>query len=120
MPGADVGATCFAWVMDFAALLVAALSLVLAGLSLGWQIAQWLMSGARAKASLCHGLLDHGGAYVGDVGTDGRPKNLRPLVAQGLGREEVLAVRVTNHGRAPVTVTKYWAELKQGTLAFSP
>jgi hypothetical protein len=52
---------------ETAALIVSAVSLLVAGLSLGWQIAQWLLSAARPKAQLMHGVVNGGGAYVGPV-----------------------------------------------------
>ncbi|CCI54083.1 exported hypothetical protein [Nostocoides jenkinsii Ben 74] len=38
---------------EAAALLISAVSLLLAGLSLGWQIAQWLLSAGRPKPFSC-------------------------------------------------------------------
>lgn len=51
---------------ETAALIVSAVSLLVAGLSLGWRVAQWLLSAARPKAQLMHGVVgSSGGAYVG-------------------------------------------------------
>ncbi|OZF42110.1 phosphoribosylamine--glycine ligase [Rhodococcus sp. 14-2470-1a] len=86
------------------ALLISALSLVLAGLSLGWQIAQWLLSAGRPKASLMHGLSDGAQAWVGPVRKDGTGFDMSRLRQQGVTGSPVVGVQVTNHGRAPVVV----------------
>ena len=39
-----------------AALLISSGSLLLSGLAVGWQIAEWLWSGGRPKAELHHGI----------------------------------------------------------------
>jgi hypothetical protein len=86
------------------ALIVSAVSLLVAGLSLGWQVAQWLLSAARAKAVLLHGVLGPGGAYVGPVLREGRAHDVQSLRTQGATGPEVVGVKVTNHGRAPLVV----------------
>src|SRR4051794_26170762 len=68
---------------ETAALIIAAISLLFAGLSLGWQVAQWLLSAARPKAQLMHGVLDAGGAYVGPVGRGGKRMDVQQFRRQG-------------------------------------
>lgn len=91
---------------DVIALLISAISLVLAGVSLGWQIAQWLLSAGRPKASLMHGVSEGSGAIVGPV-TKAKP-SLRTsrLREQGMNGEEIIGIQITNHGRSPVSVEK--------------
>lgn len=102
------------------ALLIAALSLVLASLSLGWQIAQWLLSGGRPRATLMHGVWQGPGAYVGPVGKDGAGFDLTPLRRQGIEGPPVLGIQVTNHGRAPVVVESVQLRPRGGVMRFVP
>lgn len=103
-----------------AALLISALSLALAGLSLGWQVAQWLLSAGRPKAVLMHGLWQGAGAYVGPLTRNGSPKEINRLREQGIEGTEVVGVQVTNHGRAPVTVEKVSLHCRGGAMSFIP
>lgn len=102
------------------ALLIAALSLVMAALSLGWQVAQYLLSAGRPKATLLHGLATGSDAYSGPVGSDGKGFDLDQLREQGLIGSEVVGIQVTNHGRASVVVesVKLWP--RGGSMAFVP
>lgn len=102
------------------ALLIAALSLVLAGLSLGWQIAQWLLSGGRAKATLLHGVRQGSDAIIGPVGRDGAGFNITDLRRQGIDGAEVVGIQVTNHGRAPVVVEGVRLCPRGGAMRFVP
>lgn len=102
------------------ALVIACASLVLAAVSLGWQVAAWLMDGRRTRVTLLHGLMSTGGAYTGKVGRGGRPRDLTSLHRQGIHGTEVLGVAVTNVGRAPVRVDRYRIELTKGGLSFTP
>ncbi len=102
-----------------AALLLSALSLVLAGLSLGWQIAQWLLSAGRPKATLLHGMLQGSGIYSGRV-KNGRPHDLASLRSQGINGPQVVGIRVTNHGRAPVSITRVAVQARGGQLSLNP
>lgn len=103
-----------------AALLLAALSLLVAGLSLGWQVAQWLLSSGRPKAALVHGLVDGPGAYTGPVRRDGARVDLRHLRDQGIAGREVIGVQVTNVGRAPVQVERIAVQAQGGRMSFVP
>lgn len=89
---------------EVAALLISALSLVLAGLSLGWQIAQWLLSAGRPKAKLVHGILNSSEVYSGPVTKKGRPFDLEKFRNQGIDGIAVVGIQITNHGRAPVII----------------
>lgn len=68
-----------------AALMVATVSLLVAGLSLGWQVAQWLLSAARPKATLLYGLVAGTGAYSAPVPKSGRRLDVDHLHRQGIG-----------------------------------
>ncbi|NNM46968.1 phosphoribosylamine--glycine ligase [Knoellia koreensis] len=105
---------------EAAALLISAVSLLLAGLSLGWQIAQWLLSAGRPKAVLMHGVWQGAGAYVGPVTADRSPLDLNTLRRQGIDGLEVVGIRVTNHGRAPVSVEWVAVHCRGGTMVFVP
>lgn len=101
-------------------LLIAALSLILSGLSLGWQIAQWLLSAGRAKATLMHGMMQGPGAYVGAVGKTGKGFDLKNLKRQGIDGVEVIGIQVTNHGRSPVAVEAVSVSPLGGSMQFLP
>lgn len=102
------------------ALLISAVSLVLAGVSLGWQIAQWLLSAGRPKATLMHGLSTGSGALVGPVTKAGQGSRLDRLREQGFNGEEIIGIQVTNHGRAPVTVENIALCPRGGLTRFVP
>lgn len=101
------------------ALLISALSLALAGMSLGWQIMQWLLSAGRAKATLLHGLLHGTASYSGPV-KDGEWHDLSSLRSQGFGGQEVVGIRVVNHGRAPVTIGRIVVHAQGGSVTLNP
>ncbi|RZU16420.1 hypothetical protein EV645_3985 [Kribbella rubisoli] len=93
--------------MDVAALIVAIVGLLVAGLSAGWQVATWFWSNGRPKARLMHGVVSGAAAITGPVKRDGLPLELKSIREQGYDGTEVLGVQVVNHGRAQVTVTRY-------------
>jgi hypothetical protein len=106
--------------VDLAALIIAIVSLVIAGASASWQVAEYLLTGGRPRATLQHGTMDRGGAYLGEVKRDGRKLDISTVHAQGLGGKEVLAVEVVNHGRSQVTVAKYALCTEGGSLSYRP
>ena len=69
---------------EVVALVIASISLLVAGLSLGWQIAQWLLSAGRPKAMLLHGVQGGGGVVTGPVQKTGAPRNVKNLRNQAL------------------------------------
>lgn len=106
--------------LALAGLVIALLSLAVALLSAGWQITAWVLDGRRVRLALVHGALGRGGAAVGRVERDGRPKNLTHLRDEGFFDEEVIGVSVTNVGRAPVRIDGYGVELVSGEMSFKP
>lgn len=102
------------------ALLVSALSLVLAALALGWQIAQYLLSAGRPKATLLHGLVSASEAYSGPVRADGKGFDLDGLRRQGMGGFEAVGIQVTNHGRAPVIIESVKLLPRGGAMSLIP
>lgn len=102
------------------ALLLSAVSLLLAGLSLGWQIAQWLLSAGRAEAVLMYGLMQGTSAYVGPVGKGGRPFDLDKLRWQETVGPPVFGIKVINHGRAPLSVERVALCTRGGVMQFIP
>lgn len=88
-------------------LVVASLSLGVAGLSLTWQIAQWVLSSARARVTLMHGLQAADVIYMGAISrkrsTPSSPELLRSREIQG---REIHGVAVANVGRASLTVQR--------------
>ena len=106
--------------MDIAAFSIACLGLFIAVLSLGWQVASWALEGRRVRVVLKHGAMGPGGSVSGPVECSGRPRDLSAVRAEGFTGTEVLGVTVTNIGRAPVTVSKYSANLVKAGFSFSP
>lgn len=102
------------------ALLISTLSLVIAGASLGWQVAQWLLSAGRARAVLMHGMLHGAGAFVGPVRKDGSGYDLKILHRQGFEGIAVVGIQVTNHGRAPLFVEGVSLAPRGGVMRFVP
>lgn len=84
---------------------VAILAVVLACLSLGWQAATYVLTGGRVKVTLLVGAMGNGGMVTGS------PDKLKPGWFDGVAeqgyRSPVVAVKVANVGRQPVTVTRW-------------
>lgn len=106
--------------MDYLTLSLAGLSLLVAALSLGWQIAGYLLEGRRVRVTLLHGSQGHSGIAVGAVTRDRKPKDLRPLRAEGFEGTEIIGITATNIGRAPITIEKYSVHAHNGGMAFTP
>ena len=94
-------------------------SICIAALSLGWQIALWLLGGRRVKVSLLHGVAGRAGIAAGPVSANpaGRIEAMR---SQGFNGPELLGIEVVNVGRLPVTVTEYTVRLRGGAVSFTP
>lgn len=105
---------------EVVALVIASISLLVAGLSLGWQIAQWLLSAGRPKAMLLHGVQGGGGVVTGPVERTGAPRNIKNVRKQGFDGPEIIGVQVTNRGRAPVTVESVALCPRGGEVRFVP
>lgn len=106
--------------MVVAGFALACLSLVVAGLSAGWQVYAWVLDGRRVRLALVHGVLGRAGAATGLVGRDRAPNDLSRLRSQGFDGPEVVGVSVTNVGRAPVRIDRYGVQLVEGGMSFLP
>lgn len=102
------------------AILISCGSLLLAGLSLGWQVAQWLLSAARPRAELRHGLLARGSIVCGTVSKEGVGCDVAQLLMQGFTGSEVLGILVTNHGRASLSVDRVAVRARGGKMSLVP
>lgn len=102
------------------ALVISLLSLVIAALSIGWQIAQYLLSAGRPKATLLHGLVSTSTAFTGPVGTDEKKRSIEGLLNQGISGVEAVGIQITNHGRAPVIIEKITLFPRGGTMSLVP
>lgn len=106
--------------MAIVSLVIASISLLVAVLSLGWQIGQWLLSGGRPKATLLHGVQGRGGVFTGPVEKAGRSRNVEDLRKQGFYGPEIVGVQVTNHGRASVAVESVALCSRGGGISYVP
>lgn len=106
--------------MSLAAFLLALVGLVVAMLSLGWQVASWALSGRRVKVNLLHGVQGRGGFATGKVKPGGAPLNLGTMRSQGWDGIEVIAAEVINVGRAPVIVTRYSVHAVGAGMSYTP
>lgn len=108
--------------MDHAdvAILISSAALLVSGSSLGWQVAQWLLSGGRPKAVLLHGVLDGSAALSGPVARGGERIDVGNLRRQGYEGPEALGLQVTNHGRAPIVVDRVTIRARGGVMSFVP
>jgi len=87
------------------ALAVAICGVVLASLSLGWQAANYVLTGGRVKVRLLVGAMGNGGMATGPT-ENLSPDWLEGLAKQGFSRP-IVAVTVANIGRQPVQVTRW-------------
>jgi hypothetical protein len=100
--------------VTLAALIIAITGLVLASLSLGWQVAAWTLTGGRVRLTLKHGVATGAATITKPIGPDGALANPAELsIDRGSGGTEVLVVHVRNVGRMTLTVERYGAELLQ-------
>ncbi|MGO2746201.1 phosphoribosylamine--glycine ligase [Microbacterium sp.] len=103
--------------MEVAALAIAILSLVLAGLALGWQVAAWALDGPRLRATLQHGVLGRGGVVVSTVGRNSKLRDMSSMREQGWNGPDVIAVLVTNQGRSRAKITRFGIQLQRGGMS---
>ncbi|WP_200331224.1 hypothetical protein [Leucobacter sp. L43] len=103
--------------MEVAALAIAILSLVLAALALGWQIAAWALDGPRLRATLQHGVLGRGGVVVSTVGRNSKLRDMSSMREQGWNGPDVVAVLVTNYGRSRAKITRFGIQLQRGGMS---
>lgn len=85
--------------LALAAFIVAAFGLFIAGVSLGWQIVSFLLSGSRVRVETAR-MVIHGGP--------------------GIAPEPVVRVTARNVGRQPVSISSCWLDLEDGTSLFQP
>lgn len=104
--------------MQYASLVVAICGLVLACLSLGWQAANYVLTGGRVKVKLTVGAMNARGGMLTGPPSSFHPDQLPGLAAQGYPRP-IVAVRVANVGRQPVTVER-WSLKHLSGLSFQP
>ena len=102
------------------AILISSLSLLIAGLALGWQVALYLLSAGRPRAILMQGVLDGGSAITMPVPNNGGGFDVASLRRQGFDGAEVIGVEVTNHGRLPVTVEAITLHPRGGKMSVMP
>jgi hypothetical protein len=67
-----------------------------------------------------HGVMGGGGAYVRPVGRDGLSMDAHQLRSQGVGGPEVVGVKITNHGRAPLVIEGVALRVHGGSSSYVP
>ena len=87
------------------ALAVGVCGVVLASLSLGWQAANYVLTGGRVKVRLLVGAVGRGGIVTAPA-TNLSLEWLQGLAAQGFS-QPIVAVNVANVGRQPVKVERW-------------
>jgi hypothetical protein len=106
--------------MQVATLLIAVLGVVMSALSLGWQAATFVLTGGRVKAELRVGAMNAAGLVTMPASSLTSDSMKEALQAQG-GGQPVVAVRVRNVGRLPVTITDWsLATTTKGGIAMTP
>jgi hypothetical protein len=105
---------------EVAAVVVSSVSLLLAGMSLFWQVAEWRLSGGRPKAALLQALVLGSHCYVHEVRASGKPAEFSTLYSQGIAGTPALGIRLVNHGRASVTVVRIEVHTRRRSLALVP
>lgn len=106
--------------MSTAAFVVAIVGLLVAALSLGWQVASWALSGRRVKVVLLHGVQGRGGFATGPVGRNSAPRRIDSMRSQGWDGPEVLAIEVINVGRVTVTIRSYSVIAIGSGMSYTP
>lgn len=106
--------------MSTAAFAVALVGLLVAALSLGWQIASWALSGRRVRVVLQHGVQGRGGFAIGPVERNSAPRRVDTLRSQGWDGPEVLAIEVINVGRSTLTVRTYSVHAIGSGMSYTP
>jgi hypothetical protein len=99
--------------MNVASLVLGICGVVLASLSLGWQAAQHVLTGGRVRVGLRLGALGNDGIMVTAAPRDFREGWREQLAEQGY-RRPIVAVRVANVGRLPVTVARWGVRSRLG------
>lgn len=98
------------------ALAVGICGVVLASLSLGWQAANYVLTGGRVKIRLLVGAMGDGQMATGPT------ENLSPAWLEGLAKQglsqPIVAVTVANVGRQPVQVTRWGLKSGLGTSLY--
>jgi len=91
--------------LQTATFLIAVLGLLLGALSLGWQLASFILTGGRVKAELRPGGVS-GRMIITIPARTVTRDSAKQLMSQGV-TQLVVAVQVRNVGRLPVTITSW-------------
>lgn len=105
--------------MPLAAIVLALISLVIAATALGWNIAQFLLGGARPRAHLITGAITAAGLVTWPL-NNSSVEQVDALASQGLHPQRIIGVKVVNHGRAPARVQRWSVTGIGGGIILSP
>lgn len=93
--------------MDVATLVLAVVGLALSMLSLGWQAATFVLSGGRANVELLLGAVRSGGGGFVTMSVQNPAREWAVSLKDQGYTHPVVAVRVRNVGRLPLTVERW-------------
>lgn len=102
--------------MNVASLVLGIIGAVLASLSLGWQAANYVLTGGRIKVMLRVGGRSHGGMVTTPPASFSQ-ESLKLLASQGFP-QPIIAITVANVGRQPVTVDRWGLVSGLGTSLY--
>lgn len=105
-------------VVAWISLAIALLGLVIAAVSVGWQMLTWRLEAGRARVSLLHGVATPSQVVHGKV-EDGRLRDLSSIHAQFPGGTEVLGVSVINVGRSSIHIPRFSLEVRPEGLSLT-
>ncbi|NMI00866.1 hypothetical protein [Pseudonocardia acidicola] len=107
--------------MPTAAFVLALISLVVAVAALTWNVVQFLLTGSRPRVLLLVGAITgNGTGLVTWPPSKGGASNIRHLAEQGMKPTPALAVKVVNHGRAPLRVERWSVKEEPSGIKYTP
>jgi hypothetical protein len=104
---------------EIATLAIALLGVVLSALSLGWQAATFFLEGGRIKAVFQPGFSGGAGVVTMPMAQFTDQATINTMMSQGF-TQAVVAIRVRNVGRLPVTVASWSVVTRPGVVEWQP
>lgn len=104
--------------MQVATFVIAVFGAVVAAGSATWNVAQWRLSGGRAKVRLVMGNATPSGLMVGEP-SEATSRNIQRLAEIGFAKQ-VVGVEVSNVGRAAITVQSWALKTTKTEVSYIP